>query len=167
MKHLVVEEKNSPIKDEVLFALNNNVVSYISGYVVRNIKEKFCNICHDDIFRTRNYRSSILFIFTKQYGGCKDGLGLPGSSLVRAMKEIERVYCDQMSNMSHRINLKQTFFVALSGYMELLGLLSFGCSEKSCEFKKLVLQLFINIHIRPSLKQYCLSFVPFTDKGKF
>ena len=123
LKHLVVEQKHSPIEDEVLSTLKHNAVSHISGYAVRNIKEKFCNICHDDIFRTRNYRSSILFIFTKQYGGCKDGLVLTGSSLVRAMKEIERVYCDQMSNMSHRINLKQTFFCGSIKVHEIIRLI--------------------------------------------
>ena len=90
IKPLVFQEERSPIEEEVLSTLNHNVISYLSGYAVRNIKEKCCIICKDEIGSKQQEITDHQFILTKQYVGCKDGLVLPSSSFVRAIKEMER-----------------------------------------------------------------------------
>ena len=155
---LVIEDDENTDTDELLGKMKENVITYISGYIVHKIKDKICNSCQSAMVCTNNSTSEYLFLHEKQYNDCKRGLMFPSHDMIQAIGMLENEYCKHISNCCHASKIKVKLIPQLLGSLEpLQSSLLLSC--KSCNIANFVTDLYFNLRLHHSLKECSWSTV--------
>ena len=138
----------SPEKD-TLSKTEINVLSYISGYILRKLRAKMCESCLARCIAhsTDQDGKNVEFIRIKKYEEARDGLIYPSPLLQDVLSKVEARYRevidDAIFSQSIKLSLVSTF-----EKMDTLG----GIECECCQFHKLFLHIFVNIRLHHTLR---------------
>jgi hypothetical protein len=142
---------SSGIPSKALAISDVNIVAYISGYIVRKRRNRFCASCQEKLTsRIDASKPSHLFLSLKAHADAKEGLVAPSPELHQLVQDLECTYRSVFLNILHmncvRARLiRRLMQVAKTGTVE--------CSGNECEPKQLIVGLFVNIRLHHSLKE--------------
>ena len=147
--------------EQTMSVEEENILTYIAGYVSRKVSLKVCDECRESLHGTYNALDQAhCFLHEKQYDGTKKGgLVVPSKDLFQVCTEAETIYrknCEQMLHMSGvRMRLVNVINKGLGPY--------FMCNS-GCATLKMVVSLFVNIRLHHSLKDNNCEFASSVGK---
>ena len=130
---------------------NGSIIAYISGYIVRKRRSKFCTACQDK-FTLRNDASqpSQLFLFLKAYSDAQEGLFAPSIELRQLIPDLECPYRAGYLSILHMNWVRERLISNL--LVEKPATVTVECWGHECQPKQLIVNLFVSIKIHHSLK---------------
>ena len=143
--------------DQELNLQNENVIGYISGFIVKKLKDRLCHICYVNISGNNEDTNlaNLTFLKNKLYSeDCTVGLQVPSQNLIGMCLVLEAAYNKFSKQLFQSIDLKRTLFWKLKNSFEQE---SFFC-DNSCETLDKIINIFINIRLHHSLKLFNQEF---------
>ena len=152
--------QDASLGDKVNLGLNlqnENVIAYISGFIVKKLKNKLCNNCLANIsgsFEDTNL-ANLTLLKNKMYSDdCTIGLQIPSQIMINICTLLENKYNRFSKHLFHSINLrKQLFWKLKKSVDQELNLNLFVC-DNTCEVLNQIINLFITIRLHHSLKLF-------------
>lgn len=137
-------------EQEALSKEENNILAYISGYIVRKLRGKMCQNCLDTCTADSQDQDdeNLEFINIKRYQGAKDGLICPSQCLQNVMSGLEVKYRSVIDEAIYSESVKASLVTTLS---KLEVVKDIQC--ESCHLEDRVLHLFVNVRLHHTIKQ--------------
>ena len=143
--NLLAVTKYTP--EKIFSIVHVNIVTYISGYIVRKIPDKLCAVCQQRLMSSIDAsKPSHLFISLKAHSGAKDGLVTPSPELQQLVQDLESTYRDVYANILHMNCVRARFIRRL---MEVAKKVMLEREDGSCNPPP----LFVNIRLHHSLRE--------------
>lgn len=152
---LLIATPEAPPKDTLQVQAEDNVLTYISGYVARKLVPKVCASCQRCITGPLTGAENQEFLVLKQFSGCASGLTVPSDEVVHAVKLMEGVFCKNFSQVVHVAKVRARMIALLMKGVHESDLV---CPMGKCELKARVAKLFCNIRLHFALKVSSESF---------
>ena len=133
-------------RDEDLTKQENNILAYISGYIVRKLKGKICSPCANKIVGTLDpdHYAYQDFIAKKSYGK----LIAPSNTLLGVVQLLELKYRKVIDSVVHEEGIKAKLVRELGKVQRLQSL-----SCESCHLQLLVVHMVVNIRLHHTIKE--------------
>ena len=127
----------------------NNVITYIGGYIVRKLKPTVCESCYLKIASSLDLENSDHhFIAAKTFTQASEGLRVPSIALAKVLKEFEVDYCSEIDMCMTEIGVKKALATSFS---KKVGLNDFTCN--TCHLHLMVLHLYITIRLHHTIRK--------------
>ena len=141
-----------PTCDEgVLSLMEQNVLAYISGYIVKKLKDKICMECKNKICGEIDPENECHhFLSEKCYSEARHGLMAPSGELLETVQSLEDVFRDIVEITAPKLHVKKTLVCTLQKRVTQLDCY-FNCSR--CHLHLLVVHLFTNIRFHFYLRK--------------
>ena len=142
--------------DQILFTVpEQNIMTYISGYVARKLRSVLCNHCKTLLVKERGADQSEIFIQEKQYDSTTDsGLFTPSDILKKVLNAAEHSFRANASSLvvstSLRFKLVKKMIHATKNYHMV-------CPEGKCHLVYMALNLYANIRLHHHIKGLNIS----------
>ena len=137
--------------EKIFSIVDVNFVTYISGYIVRKIRDKLCAVCQQRLMSSIDTsKPSHLFISLKAHSDAKDGLVTPSPELQQLVQDLESTYHDVYANILHMNCVRARFIRRL---MEVAKRAMLECEDGLCNPPPLIVGLFVNIRLHHSLRK--------------
>ena len=158
-------------KDQINLELNiqnENIIAYISGYIVKKLKDKLCKNCSANISGSNADMNltNITLLKNKIYSDdCTIGLQVPSQELIKICMLLEDAYNKFSSQLFQSINLKKHLFRKLKNSVDQELILNLFICDQACEAFNKIINLFLTIRLHHSLKLFNQEFAK-TNKRK-
>ena len=153
---LLIATPLPPPKDQYLQAAEDNVLTYIAGYIASKLLLKVCEMCKCMLTGPLTGSQNQLLIVHKQYEHLKDrGLEIPSSQLVMAVQQLEKAYIRNVDRLLPGNHVKAQLLHILK---KTVCECELSCPLTQCELEKLVIDRYINVRLHFSLKNSNESF---------
>lgn len=143
-------------RDPVLQLAENNVLTYISGYIVRKLASRLCDDCLCLMKGSLSGDEKQVLLVNKryEYPGSYGGLQVPSAELVRVVEKMQTVFIENVDKVLHADKVCSR----LSLIFEKRVTSALVCSAGLCQPTKWVGDLFIKIRLYDTLKTNTASF---------
>ena len=133
--------------EDVLSLMEQNVLAYIAGYIVKKLKDKICVECKNKICGEIDPDNQ--FLSQKNYSEARHGLMAPSGELLENVQSLEDVFREIVETTAPKLNVKKTLVCTLQKRVSELQ--QFNCEK--CHLHLLILHLFNNIRFHFYLKK--------------
>ena len=149
--------------EDVLSLMEQNVLAYIAGYIVKKLKDKICVECKNKICGEIDPDNEChQFLSQKNYSEARHGLMAPSGELLENVQSLEDVFREIVETTAPKLNVKKTLVCTLQKRVSELQ--QFNCEK--CHLHLLILHLFNNIRFHFYLKKKTMKVLHSQTRGK-
>ena len=130
------------LQDASFSLQENNVLSYIAGYIVRKLQDKVCGACKEKLVATIDPIDA-----HHQLSGCVVGLSAPSCLLVGCVDLLEAHYRDVVDGFISGERVKARLSTSM---LEGVDLAVIKCDD--CHTESMVVHLMVNIRLHHTLR---------------
>ena len=142
---------SSDLPSKSLSVFDVNIVAYISGYIMRKRRNKFCAVCQENLTSQIDAsQPSQLFLSLKAHSDAKEGLFAPSQQLQQLVQKLECAYRTVYLDMLHMDCVRARLVRYL---MEDITTETVQCASDKCNPKELIVCMFVSIRLHHSLKE--------------
>jgi len=140
---------------QALSCEEENILTYIAGYICRKISSKVCEECRGQLsVPLDDNNPSHMFLSEKSYQGAKKGgLVVPSEALTALCTDAETIYREKCQEALHSTSVRTRLVSAIT---KGAGMYFTSCA---CPLIKLTVNLFVNIRLHHTLKEGNRDFV--------
>ena len=150
--------------EQVLSLEEDNIITYIAGYIARKVSPKVCSQCEQMLCgKLNSANESHMLLKSKDYGDTKKGgLVVPSDSLVSICSKAENAYRENCEQILYQNNVRSRLISTITKTMT--GDLLIACPEGSCSTLTIIVSLFVNVRLHHTLRDNNCEFTASTGK---
>ena len=138
------------LQDASFSLQENNVLTYIAGYIVRKLQDNVCGACKGKLVATIDPADPHhQLLAAKAHSGCVVGLSAPSCLLVGCVDLLEAHYRDVVDGFISGERVKARISTSL---LEGVDLAILKCDV--CHMESMVVHLMVNIRFHHTLREY-------------
>lgn len=137
-----------------------NVLTYLSGYILKKITNKICsgclNVIDGSVDSTSEHQS---FLNIKQYKTSSGNLKIPSNFFVLILEEFEDIYRCTIDKLIHEFDLRKKMV------SELYTSYSFKYIRcQNCKIQNYITDIYLNVRINHTLREFNRSILDRQNK---